>query len=91
MKKISKLNGLILIGVFLVLMYMIYNLNILPFKYFLIIGGVLLLFVLLFVFKLVRNKTGFISRILFNILSKGGQTCRCHLLRAAELCCIMFV
>ena len=69
MKKISKLNGLILIGVFLVLMYMIYNLNILPFRYFLIIGGILLLFVLLFVFKLVRDKTGFISRILFNILS----------------------
>ena len=69
MKMISKLNGLILIGVFLVLMYMIYNLNILPFKYFLIIGGVLLLFVLLFVFKLVRDKTGFISRIFFNILS----------------------
>lgn len=69
MRKISKLNGLILIIVYLILMYMIYNLNLLPVRYFLIIGGVLSLFVLLFVFKLTRRRTGFISRIAFNILS----------------------
>ena len=69
MKTISKINGFILTIVFLILMYMIYNLNLIPFRYFLIIGIVLLLFVLLFVFKLIRKKTGFISRLLFNILS----------------------
>lgn len=71
MRGISKLNGIILIAVFLVLMFMVYNLNLLPFKYFLIAGSVLSLFVLLFVFKLVRKKTGVFSRILFNIFSIG--------------------
>lgn len=71
MKKISKLNGLILTIVFLVLMFMIYQLNLLPVRYFLIIGGILLLFVLLFDFKLIRKKTGFISRIIFNLFSIG--------------------
>lgn len=69
LRGISKLNGFLLIGVFLVLMYMIYELNILPITYFMAIGGVLALFVLLFVFKLVRRKTGFVSRIVFNIFS----------------------
>ncbi len=69
MKFISKLNGFVLIIVFLILMYMIYSLNLLPFKYFIILGSILLLFVLLFVFKLIRKKTGLISRIFFNILS----------------------
>ena len=69
MRKISKLNSLILTIVFLILMFMIYRLNLVPIKYFLLIGGVLLLFVLLFDFKLIRKKTGAVSRIIYNIFA----------------------
>ncbi len=69
MKFISKLNGLILIIVSLILIYMVYSLNLVPFKYFIIIGSIVLLFVLLIFFKLIRKKTGLISRLFFNIVS----------------------
>lgn len=69
MRKISKLNSLVLTLVFLILMFMIYRLNLVPIKYFLLIGGVLLLFVFLFDFKLIRKKTGTLSRIIYNIFA----------------------
>lgn len=69
MKKISKLVSIVLTIVFLILMFMIYRLNLVPIKYFLLVGGILLLFVLLFDFKLIRNKTGFISRIIYNVFA----------------------
>ena len=56
MRMISKLNGFILTVVFLILLYMIYNLNIVPIKYFLVIGVILLLFVLLFDFCIYAGK-----------------------------------
>lgn len=40
MRKISKLNSFILTIVFLILMFMIYRLNLVPIKYFLLIGGI---------------------------------------------------
>lgn len=69
MRKISKLNSLVLTLVFLILMFMIYRLNLVPIKYFLLIEGVLLLFVFLFDFKLIRKKTGTLSRIIYNIFA----------------------
>ena len=69
MRKISKLNSFILTIVFLILMFMIYRLNLVPIKYFLLIGGILLIFVFLFDFKLIRKKTGTVSRIIYNIFA----------------------
>ena len=69
MKKISKLVALALTLVFLLLMYMVYNLNLIPIKYFLIGGGVLALIVLALDFKLIRKKTHFGSRLFFTIVS----------------------
>lgn len=69
MRKISKLVALALTLVFIGLMYMIYNLNLIPVKYFLIGGGILSLIVLGLVFKLIRKKTHFGSRLFFTIVS----------------------
>lgn len=68
-KIISKINAAILLIVFSLLMFMVYNLNLIPNKYLLIIGITSLLIVLLCLFKLLRKKTSFKSRLFFNILS----------------------
>ena len=69
MKFISKLIAFILIVTFLILTYMIYQLNLIPTKYFLIIVGILLLFILGLAFKLIRKKTRILSRIFFDIIA----------------------
>lgn len=71
MKFISKLIAFILIVTFLILTYMIYQLNLIPTKYFLIIVGILLLFILGLAFKLIRKKTRILSRIFFDIIAIG--------------------
>lgn len=69
MKIISKLISFILTVLFLILMFMIYRLNLIPVKYFLPGASILLLFILLLDFKLLRKKTGVFSRIFFNFIS----------------------
>lgn len=69
MKKLSKLIAFVLTTTFLILMFMIYRLNLIPIKYFLAIGGVLLLFVFGLDFKLIRKKTGLFSRVVFSLFS----------------------
>lgn len=69
MKFISKVIALILIGSFLLLMFKIYELNIIPANYFLIVSGVILFFVLILIFKLVRKKTTLFSRIFFDVVA----------------------
>lgn len=68
MKILAKIVSALLTILFFITMYFIYQLNILPSKYFLIVGGILLLVVLGFDFKLIRRKTGKVSRVIFTIL-----------------------
>lgn len=65
MKIVAKIVSLILTVLFFITMYFIHHLNILPNKNFLIVGIILLLVVLVLDFKLIRKKTGKISRGLF--------------------------
>ena len=71
MRKISKFNSTILILVFIVLLFMVYNIGIIPIKYFVGCAALLSFFVIILVIKLVRKKTGLFSRIIFNIFSVG--------------------
>lgn len=67
MKILAKIVSFVLTILFFITMYFIYHLNILPSKYFLMIGGILLLVVLGIDFKLIRRKTGKISRGFFTV------------------------
>lgn len=67
MKILAKIVSFVLTILFLVTMYFIYHLNILPSKYFLIVGILLLLVVLGIDFKLIRKKTGKVSRGFFTV------------------------
>ena len=67
MKILAKIVSFVLTILFFITMYFIYHLNILPSKYFLMIGGILLLLVLGIDFKLIRRKTGKISRGFFTV------------------------
>lgn len=69
MKLLAKIVSLLLTILFFITMYFIYHLNILPSKYLLMIGGILLLVVLGLDFKLIRKKTGKVSRGFFIIFS----------------------
>ncbi len=69
MRKLAKLISFILSVLFFITMYLVYRLNILPLKYFLAIGIVLLLLVLGLDFKLIRKKTGPFSRGVFSLFS----------------------
>ncbi len=69
MRFVSKILGVILSILFFVTMYMVYQLNILPIKYFFIVGLFLLLIVFCLVFKLIRKKTSIFSRIFFMAIS----------------------
>ena len=68
MKKFGKLVALVLTLVFVILMYMVYSLNLIPIRYFLIGGGVLALIILMLDFKLIRKNTHFGSRMFFSII-----------------------
>lgn len=69
MKWISKVTSFILTVIFLVVMFMIYRLNLVPIKYFLPIVLILFIIILLLDFKLLRKKTKLFSRIFFNIIA----------------------
>lgn len=69
MRFIGKLFSLILTILFFITMYLIYRLNILPIKYLLVIGGVLLLIVLVLDFKLIRKKTKVGKRLFYIFIS----------------------
>lgn len=69
MKLIGKILSFILMALFIITMYLVYRLNILPLKYFLIIGIVLLIVIFTLCFKLIRKKTKFFSRIFFSVVA----------------------
>lgn len=69
MRLVAKIVSVVLTISFLITMYFIYHLNILPNKYFLMIGIVLFILVLGLDFKLIRKKTGDGSRVFFTIFS----------------------
>ena len=56
MKIIGKILSFILMALFIITMYLVYRLNVLPLKYFLIVGIVLLLVIFILCFKLIRKK-----------------------------------
>lgn len=67
MKILAKAISALLTILFFVTMYFIYHLNILPSKYFIIVGIILFLLVGGIDFKLLRNKTGKVSRGIFTV------------------------
>ena len=69
MKIIGKILSFILMALFVITMYLVYRLNILPLKYFLIVGIVLLLVIFILCFKLIRKKTKLFSRIFFSVIA----------------------
>ena len=69
MKLIGKILSFILMALFIITMYLVYRLNVLPLKYFLIVGIVLLLVIFILCFKLIRKKTKFFSRIFFSVVA----------------------
>lgn len=69
MKLIGKILSFILMALFIITMYLVYRLNMLPLKYFLIIGIVLLIVIFTLCFKLIRKKTKFFSRIFFSVVA----------------------
>lgn len=69
MKIIGKILSFILMALFIITMYLVYRLNVLPLKYFLIVGIVLLLVIFILCFKLIRKKTKFFSRIFFSVVA----------------------
>lgn len=69
MKTIGKILSFILMALFIITMYLVYRLNVLPLKYFLIVGIVLLLVIFILCFKLIRKKTKFFSRIFFSVVA----------------------
>ena len=69
MKIIGKILSFILMALFIITMYLVYRLNVLPLKYFLIVGIVLLLVIFILCFKLIRKKTKFFSRIFFSVIA----------------------
>ena len=69
MKLIGKILSFILMALFIITMYLVYRLNMLPLKYFLIIGIVLLIVIFTLCFKLIRKKTKFFSRIFFSVIA----------------------
>ena len=69
MKLIGKILSFILMALFILTMYLVYRLNVLPLKYFLIVGIVLLLVIFILCFKLIRKKTKFFSRIFFSVVA----------------------
>ncbi len=69
MKIIGKILSFILMALFIITMYLVYRLNVLPLKYFLIVGIVLLLVIFILCFKLIRKKTKFFSKIFFSVVA----------------------
>lgn len=69
MRFIGKIFSLVLTVLFFVTMYLIYRLNILPDKYLLIIGGVLLIIVLILDLKLSMRRTRLGKRVFYMFVS----------------------
>ena len=69
MRFFGKLISLVLTVLFIITMYLIYELNILPMKYLLVIGGVLLLIVLILDFQLERKKSKVSKRFFYIFIS----------------------
>ena len=71
MKFIAKLASIVLtvLGVFT--LYMVYKINILPIKYFLIVSGIILVIILFLDVKLIQKKTKVFNRLFFIIISIG--------------------
>lgn len=80
MKFIGKLISFILIVLFIITMYLVYRLNILPLNYFFIVGSILLLIIFGLCFKLIRKKTSLFSRCFFSIISIIFIFINCYLL-----------
>lgn len=69
MRFIGKIFSLVLTILFFITMYLIYRLNIVPTKYLLVIGVILLVFVLIFDLKLISRKTRLGKRVFYIFLS----------------------